>query len=204
MRVTALAYRKASSFTAATTRWHATANAGPWTPWSPASQVVAEYTRPATWDDLKALARYLEGAGADYALVGGYAIAAHGFNRFSEDIDILVEPGAENARRWLLALSRLPDGAVRELANEPDVFAADRRYAVRINDEFTVDVMPTIAGRTWEEMRKYIEVIDLDGVPLRLLSLEGLLLTKQGMRPKDQLDAAVLQQALAALRKSDG
>jgi hypothetical protein len=72
---------------------------------------LTEYTRPATWEDVIALARYLEEAGAEYALVGAYAIAAHGFSRFSEDIDILVNPTAENARRWILALSRLPDRA---------------------------------------------------------------------------------------------
>ena len=32
------------------------------------------------------------------------------------------------------------------------------------------------------------------------LNLEGLLLTKQGQRPKDQMDAALLSQALAELR----
>ncbi|MBV6423196.1 MAG: hypothetical protein NAOJABEB_00986 [Steroidobacteraceae bacterium] len=68
---------------------------------------MAEYTRPATWADLRELAQYLNEAGVDYALAGGYAIAVHGFNRYSEDIDILVEPGAENARRWILALDAL-------------------------------------------------------------------------------------------------
>jgi hypothetical protein len=47
---------------------------------------VPEYTRPATWEDLKRLATLLNEAHADYALVGGYAIAAHGFSRQSEDI----------------------------------------------------------------------------------------------------------------------
>lgn len=84
-----------------------------------------EYTRPATWEDVKTLARYLEEAGAEYALVGGYAVAAHGFNRFSEDIDILVNPVAENSRRWIVALSRLPDGAAAELAAEASVRLLD-------------------------------------------------------------------------------
>ena len=101
---------------------------------------MTEFTRPATWEDLKTLVGYLTDAGVEYALVGGYAIAAHGFNRFSEDIDILVNPSVENARRWIVALSRLPDGAARELSNAPDVFARDRLYAIRVNDEFTVDV----------------------------------------------------------------
>jgi hypothetical protein len=161
---------------------------------------VPEFTRPATWDDLKALAQLLDERQVAYALVGGYALAAHGFNRFSEDIDILVDPSAENSRRWIVALSELPDHATRALLGEPDVFAGDKRYAVRINDEYTIDVMPSIAGHTWEEMRPFIQSLDLDGIPLKVFNLGGLLLTKQGARPKDQLDAAVLRQALAMLR----
>jgi Aminoglycoside-2''-adenylyltransferase len=168
----------------------------------PGKPSVPEYTRPATWEDVKKLAALLNNAGVEYALVGGYAIAAHGFNRFSEDIDILVNPDADNSRRWVLALSELPDHATRELVTDPDVFASDARYALRINDEFTIDIMPSIAGYTWKQMCGHIETIDLDGTPLPLLNLEGLLLTKQGLRPKDQMDAALLGQALAELRKS--
>lgn len=160
---------------------------------------MAEYTRPATWDDVKQIALLLNEAGVEYALVGGYAIAAHGFNRFSEDVDILVNPAPENSYRWIIALSRLPEGATRELVDTPDVFATDARYAIRINDEFTIDVMPSIAGHTWQEMIGHIEAVDIDGTPVRLLNLEGLLLTKQSARPKDQMDAAVLRRAIAEL-----
>jgi hypothetical protein len=52
---------------------------------------VADFTRPATWDDLKLVAEALNAEGARYALIGGYAIAAHGYSRFSEDLDILVD-----------------------------------------------------------------------------------------------------------------
>jgi len=160
---------------------------------------LTEYTRPATWEDLKTLVGYLQDAGVEYALVGGYAIAAHGFNRFSEDIDILVNPSVENSRRWILALSRLPDGATRELTANPDVFAQNQLYAIRINDEFTVDVMPSIAGQTWESMQPHIVTMAIDGTPVRILDLPGLLKTKQGLRPKDQMDAAVIAAAIAAL-----
>lgn len=161
---------------------------------------MPEYTRPATWEDLKRLARLLNDAHAEYALVGGYAIAAHGFSRQSEVIDLLVNPAAENSRRWIVALGQLPDQASRALEQEPDVFADDKRYALRVNDEFTIDIMPSVAGHSWDEMQRYIETIELDGVPLRVLNLEGLLLTKEGARPKDQMDASILRQALAILK----
>src|SRR5690242_4744913 len=95
-----------------------------------------QYTRPATWEDVKLLARYLSEAGASYALIRGYAIAAHGYNRFTEDVDILVDPAPENARRWIEALARLPDGASRELVGQEDLFLREGPYAVRVNDEF--------------------------------------------------------------------
>jgi hypothetical protein len=162
---------------------------------------MTEYTRPATWDDLKRIAQYLNEAGVDYALVGGYALAVHGFTRFTEDIDILVDPGAENSRRWIIALGRLPEGATLELAAQADVFATDKRYAVRVNDVITIDLLPSVAEHTWEDMKAFVEQRDLDGVPIRVLSLEGLLKTKQGVRPKDQADAQVLRAAIEQLKR---
>jgi hypothetical protein len=52
-------------------------------------------------------------------------------------------------------------------------------------------------------MRHYIQTVDLDGVPLKVLNLVGLLLRKRGARPKDQMDASVLQQALALLKSQE-
>jgi hypothetical protein len=162
---------------------------------------LTEYTRAATWADVKTLVRYLDEQRVEYVLVGGYALAAHGFNRFTEDIDILVNPSADNSRRWILALSKLPDAAAAELAAESDVFADDKRYAIRINDEFTIDVMPSIAGRSWNEMKQHMVTTQIDDVVVRVLDLPGLLKTKQGARPKDQMDAAVIAGALKRLEE---
>jgi hypothetical protein len=41
----------------------------------PETANVPEYTRPATWEDLKMLAQLLNEAQVEYALVGGYAQA---------------------------------------------------------------------------------------------------------------------------------
>ena len=43
-------------------------------------------------------------AGADYLLVGAYAMAAHGCPRATADIDIWVRPTRDNARRVWAAL----------------------------------------------------------------------------------------------------
>jgi hypothetical protein len=162
---------------------------------------MTEYTRPATWEDLKILARYLEDAGVDYALIGGYAIAAHGYNRFSEDVDILVDPAPTNTRRWIAALQKLPDSASSELVGQDDIFSREGNYAIRINDEFTVDVMASVCGHDWNELKSYIMTMQIDGDRIRVLSLEGLLLTKEGMRDRDRADAQVLRAAIKRLKK---
>jgi hypothetical protein len=162
---------------------------------------LVDYTRPATWDDVKTLARLLSDEGVEYALIGGYAIAAHGFNRFSEDVDIIVNPTRENTERWIRALSRLPDGAAKELAEDEGFFERDGQYAVRVNDEFTVDVMPSACGHAWAELSQYIEEVEIDHVPIRVLGLKGLLLTKEGMRDRDRADHSVLRSALERLER---
>jgi hypothetical protein len=165
---------------------------------------MPEYTRPATWEDVKLVARLLDAEGARWMLIGGYALAAHGFVRLSEDVDILVDPSPENAKRWIAALARLPDGATRELAGREDLFEKEGPYAVRVNDEFTIDVMPSACGRGWKELEPYAEERVFDSVRVRLLGLEGLLLTKEGMRDKDRADAAVLRRAIEAIRSGGG
>jgi hypothetical protein len=158
---------------------------------------MTEFTRPATWDDLIVLGRAPESAGARYALIGGYAMSAHGYQRFSEDIDILVDPSPANTPRWVATLSSLPDGAAKELEGDPDVFEREGHYAIRINDEITVDVMPAACGHGWQELEPYAIRIELTaGVSLSVLSLEGLLLTKEGLRDKDRADRSVLLKAL--------
>jgi len=157
---------------------------------------MTETTRPATWRDLIELAKQLNAVDTRYALIGGYALAAHGYNRFSEDLDILVDPSVDNTPRWIAALSTLPDRAVAELEGESDLFERTGNYAIRINDEFTVDIMPAACGHSWTELSRFITSIEIEGVPIRVLSLEGLLLTKEGMREKDKADAAVIRRAL--------
>lgn len=154
---------------------------------------MGETTRPATWDDVKTLAALLDAEGTRWALIGGYAVAAHGFVRFSEDVDILVDPSPANARCWIAALAKLPDGATRELLGEEDLFERDGPYAIRINDEFTVDVMPSACGHGWAELERFIEEREVDGVRLPVLGLEGLLLTI-----KDKADAAMIGRAIEA------
>jgi hypothetical protein len=157
---------------------------------------VSESTsRPATLEDLKSLLSSLNAHGVDYLLIGGYALAAHGYQRATTAIDILFPADATTGQRVKDALMILPDQAARDI--EPEWFEEGEN--IRVADAFVVDIMLNANGQTYQTLRNYSQTLDLDGIPVRTVSLQGLLLTKQTMRDKDVADRLVLERALAFL-----
>lgn len=155
-----------------------------------------EFSRPATLDDLKLLLRSLNEHGVDYLLIGGYALAAHGYQRATTDIDVVVAATAESGQRVKDALMVLPDRAAKDI--EPAWFEEGQN--IRVADAFVVDIMLNANGQTFDTLRSYAETIDLDGITVKTVSLEGLLLTKQTMREKDVSDRIIIERALAVFR----
>ena len=154
-------------------------------------------SRPATIEDLKSLLRSLNAHGVEYLLIGGYALAAHGYQRATIDIDILFPATLAAGKLVRDALMILPDQAAREL--DPHWFEEGEN--IRVADAFVVDVMLNANGHTYETLRRYGETLDLDGIPVRTLNLEGLLLTKQTTRDKDIADRIAIEQALEKFRR---
>lgn len=155
-----------------------------------------KYARPATIDDLKTVIRSLNENKVDYFLIGGYALFAHGYYRATTDIDILVSPTGEQAERVIKALLVLPERASAQI--DPKWFGEGE--TIRVADEFIVDLLFNACGETNQTLVRYAEIVDLDGIPVRTLSLEGLLLTKQTVRDKDAMDRIVLQRAMDAAK----
>jgi predicted nucleotidyltransferase len=159
--------------------------------------VTEQTTRPATLEDLKMLLRSLNASGVDYLLIGGYALAAQGYQRATTDIDIVFPATAAAGQRVKDALMILPDQAAKEI--EPHWFEEGEN--IRVADAFVIDIMLNANGQTYETLCQYSQTLDLDGVPVRTVSLEGLLLTKQTMRDKDASDRLVIERALAIIRQ---
>ena len=155
-----------------------------------------EFSRPATLEDLKLLLRSLNEHAVEYLLIGGYALAAHGYQRATIDIDLVFPATAETGRRVRDALMVLPDQAARDI--EPEWFEEGEN--IRVADAFIVDIMLNANGQTFDTLRQYGETIDLDGIAVKTINLEGLLLTKQTLRDKDVADRMIIERALAVFR----
>lgn len=157
---------------------------------------MEEFSRPATIEDLKLLLRSLDEQGADYLLIGGYALAAHGYQRATIDIDLVVPATSTAGQRVKEALMVLPDRAAEAI--EPEWFEEGEN--IRVADAFIVDIMLNANGHTYDALSRYAQTVQLDGIPVRTVNLEGLLLTKQTMRDKDVADRLIIERALEVLK----
>ena len=156
-----------------------------------------EYCRPASLEDLKTLIESLNLQQVDYLLIGGYALFVHGYHRATTDIDVLVPATMESGAKVKAALMVLPDQAAKDL--EPEWFAEGEN--IRVADAFLVDVMLNACGETYDTLKEYAVTVDLEGVPVQTVSLEGLLRTKQTVRDKDVADRHVLERALKLFKE---
>ncbi len=161
---------------------------------------MEEFCRPATLDDLKVLVRSLNEQGGDYLLIDGYALFAHGYHRATTNIDVLVPATREAGEKIREALMVLPDKAAKDI--DPAWFEEGEN--IRVADAIAVDIMLNACGETYETLKQYAETVDLDGLPIRTVNLEGLLRTKQTMRDKDVADRVVLERALATYQSRSG
>jgi len=159
--------------------------------------MMEEFSRPATVEDLKTLIRSFNEQNADYLLIGGYALFTHGYHRATTDIDLLVPANRDSGERVKRALMILPDKAAKEI--DPNWFLEAEN--IRIADAFVVDIMFNACDETYESLADCAEILDLDGIPVRTINLDGLLRTKQTIRAKDIADRLILERAIEVIRK---
>jgi len=152
----------------------------------------------ATADPLLKLLERFQREGVKYILVGGHAVRLNGFLRSTEDIDILLPPSIENGRRVIKALNFLASAA--EL--QPEWFASgtDDPENIRVADDLLIDLLFAANGETYESLQAHVRTLNVDGVDINTLDIEGLLKTKTEYRDKDLIDRKALLQILSQLK----
>lgn len=141
--------------------------------------------------DFQDFARVLVEHGVDALLVGGYAMAAYGVVRATEDIDFFYRATASNVDRLCAALGAFGAPAVvidREALQRPDTVAMFGAPPHRI------DLLSSISGVSFDEASDGARIVELDGVPVRVIARDALIRNKEmSGRPKDLADVAALR-----------
>ncbi|MFT4194558.1 hypothetical protein [Ottowia sp.] len=142
-------------------------------------------------DALLELLRRFQAEGVQYVLVGGHAVRLNGFVRSTEDIDILLPSSLENGRRVIRALGFLPSSV--ELRPEWFDVPPGEPENIRVADELLIDLLFTANGQTYESLQPHVRTLNVEGVEVRTLDIEGLLKTKTDYRDKDRIDREALE-----------
>lgn len=141
-------------------------------------------------DDFNEFLRLLNAHGVEYLLVGGYAVAIHGYPRATQALDVWVARDRENADRLVTVLRAFgfDDDEVTT-----DLFLAPERIVRMGLPPMRLEVLTSVSGLEFGAARARANVVELDGLPVPVLSLTDLRANKAAAgRPKDLADLAEL------------
>lgn len=141
--------------------------------------------------DFRDLFAALNGAGARYLLVGGYAVAFHAQPRFTKDLDVWTDPEPANAARVLEAL-RLFGAPLQELS-EADLQRPGTIFQIGVPPN-RIDLVTTIDGVGFSEAwpDRTTTTYGDQGVPV--IGRRHLVQNKRASgRPQDLLDLEILE-----------
>lgn len=150
---------------------------------------------------LRQLLERLIAAEIDFVLVGGLAVNAWGYLRGTRDVDVVPDPSPENLARLAALLEEL-GGKVevggRKLASgavSAFLKAGDRTLVVtELGEVDVLQGLPQVPA--FAALAAEAKEVDLDGVSVRVCSLEHLLAMKRaGDRPRDRDDLEALEDA---------
>jgi hypothetical protein len=159
------------------------------------------------------LLRALVEHGVVFIVVGGYAVAAHGYVRATKDIDICPETSEANLESLAAALVDLDaepigldDFSADEFDLEPDLDGLRWGGNWTLRTKFgRLDVLQHIKGLAedgggWQELSRHAVNRDFLGHQCLFCSYEDLVAMKRGAgRPQDEIDIKSLKAARGEL-----
>lgn len=136
-------------------------------------------------DDFRDLLIELADVRAEFVLVGGRAMAAHGRTRATEVLDVFIRSTPENAQRVFEALANF-GAPVAQHGVTPQVLAAEG-YGYRFGVKpFLVEILTTISGVRFDESVADAPEVEVGGRTIRVIGRAALLTNKRAAgRPKD-------------------
>jgi len=132
-------------------------------------------------------------AGAEFVVIGGWAVAIHGHGRATDDLDILIRPTPENAARVFDALQRF--GAPLAAHGVTPGLFTKARYGYRIGMKpVLIEILTTIDGVDFEEASREPVMVQVEGRSIPFIGRRALLTNKRASgRTKDLADVEALE-----------
>lgn len=141
--------------------------------------------------DFKEFIQSLNDNHVRYLVIGGYAIALHGYPRYTKDIDIWIDMSPENAAKMVRALKQFGFGSLGLKA--ADFLVPDQIIQLGYPPN-RIDLMTTPPGVDFETCYASRVKVVIDDVTVNFIDLENLKKSKKAAgRLQDLADLENLQ-----------
>ena len=141
--------------------------------------------------DYRDMAECLLREGVDFMLVGGYAVALHGWPRTTFDIDFWIMANSENANAVMRAITAF--GAALMGLTETDFHRPGMVFQIGTEPQ-RIDIISAVDGLDYADAARRAVKMDVDGLEIKVVSLDDLIVNKRASgRPKDIADAMALE-----------
>ncbi len=156
--------------------------------------------------DFQNLLRRLVRAGVDFVIVGGYAGVVYGCTLVTQDIDTCCDFSPKNLLALQKAIADLHPVHRMTPGRQPLQLTAENAGHLRNlyldTDLGHLDCLSEIRGLGgYDEVAKASQTVEIDGLPLRVLTIDALIVAKEAMnRPRDR--EAIRQ--LRAIKELEG
>jgi len=125
-----------------------------------------------------------------FLVVGGYALAAHGYPRATDDFDAWVWVNSENAAKIVECLAAFGFGSLNLTTDD---FTTLDRVVQLGYPPYRIDIITSISGVEFDSAWANRLVVDIDGLQVPFIGRDDLLTNKRATgRPKDLLDVEYL------------
>jgi hypothetical protein len=146
--------------------------------------------------DFEELLRLFNKHRVRYCIVGAFAVAFHALPRYTKDLDLLVEPSANNGASIISALNEFGFGSLK-LA--PEDSAEPRRIIQLGYEPVRIDIATSISGVKFERVWKNRKTGKLGDARAHYIGIEELIRNKKASgRKQDLSDIEILKSARKA------
>ncbi len=136
--------------------------------------------------DFKELLELFNKHKVDYVIVGAYALAFHGCPRYTGDLDLLVKPDSNNARRIIEAIKEFRFESL-DLTTED--FSSKEKVVQLGVPPIRIDILTSLTGVTWEQISSNRAKGEYGNIPVYFIGKNEFIANKKALgRHKDLAD----------------
>lgn len=139
-----------------------------------------------TQKDFKELLELFNRHKVEYVIVGAYALAFHGCPRYTGDLDLLVKPDPDNAKKIIEAIKKF---GFESLSLTIEDFSSPEKVVQLGIPPIRIYLITSLTALTWEQIESHKVKGEYGSIPVYFISKTELIINKKSLgRHKDLAD----------------